>query len=59
MSDHNPFDEPKLAHARAQELMVEPFFGIALMSLPLSVVMKDLTPIMNGDGGARKIHQET
>jgi uncharacterized protein YfeS len=26
MSDHNPFNEPEVAHARARELMVEPFF---------------------------------
>jgi len=26
MSDHNPFNEPETAHARARDLMVEPLF---------------------------------
>lgn len=26
MSDHDPFNEPEIAHARARELMLEPFF---------------------------------
>ncbi len=26
MKEHDPFNEPELAHPRARELMVEPFF---------------------------------